>query len=143
MPKNSTDYMRQWRLNHPEYKEHEKIYRKEYRQRPLVRAKYRGPLGFNVRHNTKVRFEVYAHYSSTVIPSCACCGEQELLFLTIDHINNNGAQERKQLHNGKNIGSAFYDWLKKQGYPEGYQLLCFNCNLGKHRNKGICPHKVN
>lgn len=22
-----------------------------------------------------------------------------------------------------------------------YQLLCFNCNCGRHRNGGVCPHK--
>ena len=30
-------------------------------------------------------------------------------------------------------------WLKRNGYPAGYQVLCFNCNFAKHR-KGACPH---
>jgi len=24
-------------------------------------------------------------------------------------------------------GSRFYYWLRRQGYPEGYQTLCMNC----------------
>mgnify|MGYP001568273127 CR=1 FL=1 len=36
-------------------------------------------------------------------------------------------------------GSAFYRWLKQQGYPPGIRVLCFNCNcaLGLF---GYCPH---
>lgn len=69
---------------------------------------------------------------------CACCGEKNILFLTVDHINGGGAKHRKSIGNGH-----IYRWLKRQGYPIGYQILCFNCNCGRARNGGICPHKVN
>ncbi len=69
---------------------------------------------------------------------CACCGETQLLFLTIDHLADNGAQERKDI--GIRGGTAFYRFLRKADYPPGYQVLCFNCNAGKHMNAGICPH---
>lgn len=72
---------------------------------------------------------------------CACCGETEILFLTIDHIDGNGNEQRRQL--GIPGGNAFYRFLRKAGYPQGYQVLCFNCNAGKHLNNGICPHKTN
>ena len=71
---------------------------------------------------------------------CACCGETERFFLTLDHINNDGGKFRKEtgfLHHG----AKFYKWLKDHGYPSGYQVLCSNCNHGKHRNHGICPHR--
>jgi hypothetical protein len=48
--------------------------------------------------------------------------------LTIDHINGGGRQERKKL---KKVGVTFYHWLQKQGYPEGYQVLCMNCQFIK------------
>jgi len=32
-----------------------------------------------------------------------------------------------------------YRWLKKQGYPKGYQVLCFNCNFASAW--GVCPHQ--
>ena len=31
---------------------------------------------------------------------------------------------------------------KKTGaWPDGLQILCYNCNSGRYRNGGICPHK--
>lgn len=70
--------------------------------------------------------------------SCACCGEQTDAFLTIDHINNDGAAHRKQM---KTKGSAIWKWIRDNRYPKTMQTLCMNCNFGKHINKGICPHK--
>jgi len=80
---------------------------------------------------------------------CACCGETQIEFLTIDHVNGNGAEERKAAAAGSGTkslrgwaGSPFYDWLRKQGWPQnGYQILCFNCNCAKRQN-GECPHKL-
>lgn len=74
---------------------------------------------------------------------CNCCGETERYFLTIDHINNDGAEHRKTFKKGeKNI----YTWLYKHNFPTGFQILCMNCNFGKYRNfydngKNCCPHK--
>jgi hypothetical protein len=83
--------------------------------------------------NTKV--EVINHYGGR----CNCCGENNPIFLTIDHINGGGTTHRKQL---KRSGSTFSRWLKNQGYPPGYQVLCFNCNCGRQINGGICPHQT-
>jgi len=67
---------------------------------------------------------------------CACCGEAEPKFLTIDHVDNNGAEMRKEHRQG----ACMYRWLIKRGYPKGFQTLCMNCNFGKARNGGVCPH---
>jgi hypothetical protein len=67
---------------------------------------------------------------------CACCGEREPLFLTIDHVNGGGAIHRRQI--GK---TDMWKWLYHNDFPEGFQILCFNCNAGKHRNGGRCPHE--
>lgn len=69
---------------------------------------------------------------------CVCCGEAEPRFMTIDHINGDGAESRK---NGEGHGGALYQRLKMLGFPKDrYQLLCFNCNCSK-RQFGTCPHK--
>ena len=68
---------------------------------------------------------------------CACCGIDEPLFLTLDHMNNDGVRHRRRI--GK--GGTFYTWLRKRGYPPGFQVLCSNCNHGRFRNGGVCPHK--
>jgi len=67
---------------------------------------------------------------------CACCGETDIRFLTIDHVDGDGAQHRKLIGGGGNT----YKWLRQNGYPSGFQVLCYNCNMGRYRNGGICPH---
>lgn len=68
---------------------------------------------------------------------CACCGVSDLVFLTLDHLADNGAAHRREL-GSNSIGSGIYRWIIKQGFPEGYQVLCFNCNWAK--SHGGCPH---
>jgi hypothetical protein len=68
---------------------------------------------------------------------CACCGEDDVRFLSLDHVENDGNEHRKT-YNCQQI----YWLAKKEGYPKDkYQLLCHNCNMGKSINKGVCPHK--
>lgn len=65
---------------------------------------------------------------------CACCGEGHEVFLTIDHVSDNGAEHRRSM-----TEASVYRWLKNAGYPqEGFQVLCFNCNWAK--SHGGCPH---
>lgn len=90
--------------------------------------------------NSKIQYielknDIIAHYGG----KCVCCGELEYYFLGVDHINNNGAEERRTTKNG--TGVIFYHWLKKNNYPNGYQILCHSCNQGKQSNKGTCPHQ--
>ena len=86
----------------------------------------------------KLRQEILDAYGR----KCACCGEKEILFLEVDHVNNDGKKHRRKLKSGS--AKAVYRDLQKRGYPkDGFQLLCANCNQGKKRNGGICPHKKN
>lgn len=78
-------------------------------------------------------------------PDCQCCGESIETFLTIDHIDGDGADHRKEIFgsNYKNrppAGHRTYRWLRLNGYPSGFQVLCFNCNYAKHA-LGACPHQ--
>ncbi len=75
-----------------------------------------------IRHRLKVKVEAINHYGG----KCACCGTTRVEFLCIDHINNDGAEHRRK------IGRyPMPRWLKQHGYPEGYQVLCWNCNSAK------------
>jgi hypothetical protein len=67
---------------------------------------------------------------------CACCGITGRPFLTIDHINEDGAEERRK-HNKTE------DFLRKllKDDRDDIQILCWNCNLAKHHNGGTCPHE--
>ncbi len=103
---------KEWReKNKEKIMEHNKIYSKKYRD--------------------KNRELVFNHYGR----QCACCEEKEMKFLSIDHIDGNGTKHRKKIH--RNINT----WLVKNNFPKGFQTLCFNCNWGRYKNNGICPHK--
>ena len=67
--------------------------------------------------------------------NCAGCPETLPEFLTIDHVNGGGTQERKRF----GTGVGFYKHIIRQNYPNTYQILCMNCNWAKGRF-GKCPH---
>lgn len=79
---------------------------------------------------TATKLEVLGHYGKNGKPVCVVCGENRVLCLTIDHINGGGMKHRKLVTGGSG-GSRFYYWLKRNGYPEGYQTLCMNDNFLK------------
>lgn len=81
----------------------------------------------------EIRKEVLDAYGG---PICNCCGETTEMFLCIDHINNDGSEHRKEIRK-----NTINKWLKDNNFPKGYQILCFNCNMGKQLNGGICPHQ--
>jgi hypothetical protein len=88
-------------------------------------------------YRKSLREKIFDHYGR----KCVCCGETIFEFLNIDHINNDGAKQRKE---NKIRGSlAMSLWLIKNNYPDGFQTLCCNCNTGKYRNGGVCPHITN
>jgi len=79
--------------------------------------------------------QVFMHYSRGV-PQCACCGELMYEFLTIDHIEG----KKKFNHTNDMTGIRLYSWLVKNNYPDGFQVLCMNCNHAKGHFE-ICPHQ--
>lgn len=80
----------------------------------------------------KTREEVLRHYGG----KCACCGEADIRFLAIDHVENDGAEHRKTVGT-----AAIIYWLRRNNYPKGFQALCHNCNVAKHIY-GSCPHTL-
>lgn len=86
----------------------------------------------------RIKEAVFAAYGGF---RCACCGETERIFLTLDHMLNNGAEWRRQVFGARNYaGRRTYWWLLKHNFPAGFQVLCMNCNFGKRMNHGKCPH---
>ena len=78
-----------------------------------------------------IRKLVLEHYGNS---RCACCGETEDEFLTIDHIGGGGQRHRKE------IRVDFYPWLMKRNYPAGFRVLCMNCNWATRFGR-TCPHQ--
>ena len=111
-----------------------KDYRLKHLQRYRELARKR-----NREWREDIRFSCLAIYSEGQ-PKCACCGETLIEFLTIDHTKGHGSEHRRKLF-GKNVcGTRFYLWLIKNSFPEGYRVLCLNCNWTKG-NWGYCPHE--
>ena len=90
---------------------------------------------FNRKAKRKLRREVLNAYGG----ECTCCGESQYEFLVIDHINNDGNARRKV--NSAERGASILYWLRHEGYPEGFQVLCHNCNMAKGFH-GQCPHSM-
>jgi hypothetical protein len=59
---------------------------------------------------------------------CTTCGfNLDVRALDLDHINNDGAEERKRLQT-----STINEYVFKNNFPDTYQLLCRNCNWIKY-----------
>jgi len=92
-------------------------------------------------YRKKLKIEIFNAYGG---PVCKCCNEKEICFLSLDHVNNDGAKERKELFKNNHGGSYhLYEKLKQKCFPDKnrYQVLCMNCQWGKKNNFGICPHQ--
>jgi len=105
-------------------RERTKLYRDRHRDELLTKKR-------------ALRQEVVDYYGG----KCACCGESEPKFLAIDHIGGGGNKHRREMSaNGR--GDNFAYWLKRNGFPKGYRILCHNCNMAIGAF-GKCPHKEN
>ncbi len=78
------------------------------------------------RYIARIKIEVLTHYGNGKF-ACVRCGENRFPCLSIDHINGGGVAHRKVTKQGSHI----YVWLKVNGFPEGYQTLCMNCQALK------------
>jgi hypothetical protein len=87
----------------------------------------------------ELRVRALEHYGGSP-PRGACCGEQNTGLLAIDHIDGSGGQHRRQDPSAKDLAR----WLSKSGYPPGFRVLCFSCNIARHMRgyDGRCPHEV-
>lgn len=89
-------------------------------------------INYYVVRNEEHRRAVFEHYGQR----CVCCGETNQKFLTVDHIEQVGGAEKKRLKQ-----SRMNYWLFRNNFPPGYRIMCYNCNCGRARNGGICPHQ--
>jgi hypothetical protein len=85
-------------------------------------------------YQARIKIDVINAYGG----ECECCGEDNIWFLNIDHIHNDGHLEKKSERGALGL----YRKLQRENYPKDrYRVLCYNCNLTREKNGGICPHK--
>jgi hypothetical protein len=124
-----------------------KAKKKKYSQRPEIKAKI-------IDYRSINRFKVLQHYSKTLsnsdIPCCNCCGlDEHIDFLALDHItgrkNMDFESELVKLgYSSKLKDIKLLNWIIKNNFPDGFQVLCNNCNIAKgmKKNKNKCPHEI-
>jgi len=138
-----TDFYKNGKYKHSECKECKRLREKvRYAQNPQkIYARTQAYIKNNPEkqrqwqrdYTKRQRAKVLEYYGK----SCACCKENNVEFLAIDHINGGGTKHLKELGIR---GGSFYLWLIKNNFPPEFRTLCHNCNtsLG-HYN--YCPHQ--
>lgn len=77
------------------------------------------------RWREALRLEVLSYYGVDGHAECVLCGFADMRALSIDHIEGDGNAHRKTIKKWLCL------WLKQQGFPEGFQTLCMNCQMIK------------
>ena len=144
---------RRWRAAHPDKmrEDNEKtqakrreLYRTDDTYREARKAASRlTPASVQREYRLKLKAQVFNHYG----PMCVCCGETEKTFLTIGHVNGDGAAHRQEVNGGERgsrraggMTARVYLDIVRRGFPEAFRIECYNCNCGAFRNGGVCPH---
>lgn len=85
------------------------------------------------RYVRKLKIEVLTHYSPNEKLCCswAGCVVDDIDVLSLDHVNNDGKQDRASRKSHSTTGTKLYANLRKESYPAGYQTLCMNHQLKK------------
>lgn len=126
-------------------KECSKIHAKKHRaaEDPLRReAELAKQREYQRNISAELKKTVLTHYGDC---KCSRCGINDIDVLTLDHIDNDGAEHRRSISksNKRNVGSTtIYRWIVKNGFPPEYDVLCFNCNIKKHleRLRGLSQY---
>lgn len=93
--------------------------------------------GYRSAYHAKLKRDFVEAYGG----KCACCGETELGFLSLDHVGGGGRKHRLVMTKGRGGGTqVLLSDLRRRGWPKGFQVLCYNCNLASGFLR-VCPHK--
>ncbi len=111
------------------YNKHQIEYHKTSNYKKYQKAYYRN-----------IKLKVIEHYSNGTM-QCNCCGEKHIEFLTIDHIDCGHKYHGRDKKPNKHFCINMCEYLMKNDFPKGYQILCYNCNCAKGFF-GKCPHEL-
>jgi len=127
----------------PMYKERRKNIVRKYDNKPETKLRLQkyyndDKAKFQTRsklRSREIRLEVIDYYSNGEM-KCKECGENNIEFLEIDHIDGGGNKHKKE-----EKYTNLYHYLKRNNFPDGYQILCSSCNSKKvklaAREKGM------
>ena len=153
----------------PEYKAQAKKANKKYNSRPEIIARRQDPermakakmirdkpenLANAKNERDTNRLKILKYYSKRLsnsnIPCCNCCGENfHVDFLAIDHIRGSKQMDlepelKKLKYSSKLRNQNLHRWMILNNFPDGFQILCTNCNFAKgmKKNNNKCPHET-
>jgi hypothetical protein len=84
----------------------------------------------NSRHRrVETKIKVLSNYGRHKQLQCSWpdCPIIDIDMLCLDHVNDDGFEQRRS----GLFTNRLYEYLLREGYPEGYQTLCANHNLKK------------
>jgi len=120
-----------------------KAYIKKYQQLPKYKAGQK-------EHADNIRLKILQTYSKRLsnsdIPCCNCCGEKSHIgFLAIDHKAGKKQMDSEPKlvelgYSSSMVKTVLTNWIIKNNFPDGFQILCHNCNQAK-AIYGKCPHE--
>ena len=139
--------MEKERESRPENKAKRESNRKKRELTPKGKAKKEASKVLYALERLNVLLGYSKRHSNSDVPCCRCCGENSFVeFLDIDHVLG-----KKQMDSIPELVAIGYSskfkikklisWITENDFPEGFQVLCKNCNGAKGVN-GICPHET-
>jgi hypothetical protein len=88
-------------------------------------------LSYKQRWRVKIWKEAYSFFGS-----CKTCGDPDIKFLTLSHVNDDGSERRK---NGERMGTDLLIEFRGKNWPESIKkdfcLECWNCNCSRQVKK--------
>ena len=85
------------------------------------------------RYSLELKLDALSHYGKNGKLQCCWpdCDIIDVDMLSLDHINDDGARTRKT----QGTGEKLYLFVRKNGYPDGFQTLCHNHQWKKEINR--------
>lgn len=124
------EWNKKWYWEHPEQRrEYSRNYYWTHRVGRLLYARKHGK-SYRPVHRQKLKEAAIRHYSPEM--NCVRCGFGDIRALSMDHINGGGGQHRRSI---RKYGYGIYDWVIKNHFPPGFQVLCMNCQFIKRYEK--------
>jgi hypothetical protein len=139
-PEQQREYARKWRAAHPNYQREYAAKNPDKRRkwnREWIAANRPAYNASKWAYRERTKLAALAHYGNGVV-ACVRCGFDNPDALCLDHIEDNGAEHRRELGisgRGSGSGMTAYEKLKVLGWPEGMQTLCHNCNWIKEAER--------
>jgi hypothetical protein len=107
----------------------------EHCSEPRHVASYKRNVVNITRNRAEAQLEAFIHYSGHNPPQCVLCEFKDIRALQLDHEKGDGAEFRRL--NKYATGKSLCLFLRKRGWPDGYRILCANCQCIERERLGF------